>query len=79
MAREHGLGAGALFGDCRVLRITGEQGELRGVLDRGELELLRPGSLEGHLLGFAAERARGEGRVVDFAAYRREIAAAGNA
>jgi predicted dehydrogenase len=110
--------------ESRVLRITGEQGELRGVLERGELDLSRPGSLEsererlassplghfggdaglvahfvdavrrnasqearasgrealeGHLLGFAAERAREQGRVVDFAAYRREIAAAGNA
>ena len=36
-------------------------------------------ALEGHLLGFAAERAREQGRVVDFAAYRREIAAAANA
>jgi hypothetical protein len=110
--------------ESRVLRITGEQGELRGVLERGELEILRQGSfasereqlggsplghfggdvglvahfveavrrgaleapraagreaLEGHLLGFAAERAREEGRVVEFDAYRREIAAEGNA
>jgi predicted dehydrogenase len=126
---EDGLTAG--FGvhghavhESRVLRITGERGELRGVLERGELELLTQGSLagereripgsplghfggdaglvahfadvvrrdapgevcasgrealEGHLLGFAAERAREQGRVVDFAEYRREIAAAARA
>jgi predicted dehydrogenase len=107
--------------ESRVLRITGEEGELRGVLERGELELLRPGrlaaeheripgsplghfggdhglvahfvdvvrrdaprevrasgreALEGHLLGFAAERARERACVIDCAAYRREIAAA---
>jgi predicted dehydrogenase len=106
--------------ESRVLRITGELGELRGVLERGEIEISRPGSLEcarerfpgsplghfggdaglvahfvdgvrrgaeremraslrealeGHLLGFAAERARTQGSVVDFAGYRREIAA----
>ena len=33
-------------------------------------------ALEGHLLGFAAERAREQGRVVELAAYRREISAA---
>jgi predicted dehydrogenase len=110
--------------ESRVLRITGEQGELRGVLERGELELLRHGSftaeretlagsplghfggdaglvahfvegvrrealpemraagreaLEGHLLGFAAERARERGCVVDFAGYRREVEAAARA
>jgi hypothetical protein len=107
--------------ESRVLRITGEQGELRGVLERGELELSRPGSLEsereriagsplghfggdvglvahfvdavrrnasqearasgrealeGHLLGFAAERAREQGCVIELAGYRREISAA---
>jgi predicted dehydrogenase len=106
--------------ESRVLRISGDQGELCGVLERGELELFRPGSFEsereqiagsplghfggdvglvahfadavgrnavdevlvsgrealaGHLLGFAAERAREQGCVVDFAGYRREIAA----
>jgi predicted dehydrogenase len=110
--------------ESRVLRITGEQGELRGVLERGEIELFRPGSfesereqiagsplghfggdaglvghfvdvvrrgalqevsasgreaLEGHLLGFAAERAREQGGVVELDAYRREIAAAASA
>jgi len=105
--------------ESRVLRITGERGELRGVLERGELELSHPGAfesarerisgsplghfggdvgliahfvdvvrrnaeqemrvcgreaLEGHLLGFAAERAREQACVVEFAAYRREIA-----
>ncbi len=110
--------------ESRVLRITGEQGELRGVLERGELELFRHGSLastreqiagsplghfggdvglvahfvdvvkrgapqalraagrealEGHLLGFAAERAREQGRVIDLEPYRREIAAAASA
>ena len=110
--------------ESRVLRITGEQGELRGVLERGELELFRRGSLEsereqlpgsplghfggdaglishftevvgrdavqemlasgrealeGHLLGFAAERAREQGRVIELAGYRREIAAAASA
>jgi hypothetical protein len=110
--------------ESRVLRITGERGELRGVLERGELELFRHGSLastreqiagsplghfggdvglvahfvdvvkrgapqalraagrealEGHLLGFAAERAREQGRVVALEPYRREIAAAASA
>lgn len=110
--------------ESRVLRLTGEEGELRGVLERGEIELSRKGSLasereqiagsalghfggdsglvahfadvvrrgaleealtparealEGHLLGFAAERAREQARVVDFADYRREIAAAASA
>ena len=110
--------------ESRVLRITGEQGELRGVLERGDLELFRHGSfegereriagsplghfggdvglvahfvdvvrrnaseevrasgreaLEGHLLGFAAERAREQGCVVELAGYRREIAAAASA
>jgi predicted dehydrogenase len=110
--------------ESRVLRISGEEGELRGVLERGELELLRLGALageremvagsplghfggdvglvahftdvvrrdapqdvrasgrealEGHLLGFAAERARERGTVVDFAAYRREIGALADA
>jgi predicted dehydrogenase len=107
--------------ESRVLRLTGEEGELRGVLERGEIEVTRKGSLaaereqldgsalghfggdaglvahfaglvrrgaveealaparealEGHLLGFAAERAREQACVVDFAGYRREIAAA---
>jgi len=107
--------------ESRVLRITGEQGELRGVLERGEIELFRHGSLEseheripgsplghfggdallvahftdvvrrnalqevsasgrealeGHLLGFAAERAREQCRVIELAGYRREISAA---
>jgi predicted dehydrogenase len=106
--------------ESRVLRLTGEEGELRGVLERGEIELTRKGSLaaereqldgsalghfggdvglvahfadlvrrgaleeaqaparealEGHLLGFAAERAREQARVIDFADYRREMAA----
>jgi predicted dehydrogenase len=110
--------------ESRVLRLTGEEGELRGVLERGEIEVSRKGSLagereqvegsalghfggdlglvahfaelvrrgaleqalaparealEGHLLGFAAERAREQARVVDFADYRREIAAAAGA
>ena len=110
--------------ESRVLRITGDQGELRGVLERGELELSRQGSfetereqisgsplghfggdaglvahfvdvvrrdasqevrvsgreaLEGHLLGFAAERAREQGRVVECDGFRREIAAAAGA
>jgi predicted dehydrogenase len=110
--------------ESRVLRITGEQGELRGVLERGEIEIFGqgrfepererlPGSplghfggdaglvahfagavrsgareemraagreaLEGHLLGFAAERARAQGRVVEFDGFRREIAAEANA
>ena len=110
--------------ESRVLRITGEAGELRGVLERGEIEIFRHGSfqsqreqlagsplghfggdiglvahfvdvvrrgalqevsasgreaLEGHLLGFAAERAREQGRVVEFGDYRREIASAASA
>jgi predicted dehydrogenase len=107
--------------ESRVLRVTGEQGELRGVLERGEIEIFRHGSfqsqreqlagsplghfggdsglvahfvdlvrrgalpeasasgreaLEGHLLGFAAERSREQGRVVELSEFRREIAAA---
>jgi len=110
--------------ESRVLRVTGEQGELRGVLERGEIEIFRQGSfqsereqlggsplghfggdvglvahfvdvvrrgaldevsasgreaLEGHLLGFAAERAREQGCVVGFGDFRREIAAAASA
>ena len=110
--------------ESRVLRVAGEQGELRGVLERGEARALPQGlaggereqisgsavghfggddglvahfadvvrrsavqevlasgreALEGHLLGFAAERAREQGRVIELAGYRREIAAAANA
>jgi hypothetical protein len=103
--------------ESRVLRLTGTEGELRGVLEEGWLELSRPGrleterfelpsgagghyggdtglvahfadvvardapaellasgrsALESHLLGFAAERARETGTVVDMDAFRRE-------
>lgn len=102
----------------RTLRLTGTEGELRGRLETGELELTRHGSfaverfalggspighfggdagliahfagvvargardallasgavaLESHLLGFAAERARETGRVVELAALRAEV------
>jgi predicted dehydrogenase len=104
--------------ESRTLRITGSEGELRGRLERGEIELSRHGaferetlrvegsplghfggdeglvagfaaavasgepeavrasgrtSLESHLLGFAAERARLEGRVVEMADFRAEV------
>lgn len=107
--------------ESRTLRISGTEGELRGVLHDGVLEITRHGalskdterfegnaighfggdfalvdhfaecvaqgegtavrtsgrvSLESHLLGFAAERAREEGRVVDVERYRAEIARA---
>jgi hypothetical protein len=106
----------------RTLRITGSLGELRGVLQTGEIEVSRHGTLgserrviEGsqvghfggddglvahfvdvvareahddaltsgrtalasHLLGFAAERARERGAVVDLAAFAAEVGAAG--
>ena len=99
----------------RTIRITGTEGELRGVFQDGVIELSRHGaldkerlstggsifghyggddgllrhfvdvitrgamgevrasgrvSLEGHLLGFAAEEARSAGRVVEMAAFR---------
>jgi predicted dehydrogenase len=107
--------------ESRALRLTGSEGELRGVLDEGWLELSRPGvfererfelaaspighyggdqglldhftalvardapaevlasgrsALEGHLLGFAAERAREQGAVVDVARFRAGLGAA---
>ncbi len=103
----------------RTIRITGSQGELRGVFQDGVIEVSKHGSfeverfevsataldhyggdpglldhftdvlareaytesrtsgrisLESHLLGFAAERAREEVRVVDMSAFRDEIA-----
>lgn len=103
--------------ESRTLRISGSEGELRGRLETGELELTRHGSLaverfalggsplghfggdagliehfvgvvargardallasgavalESHLLGFAAERARESGGVVELAALRTE-------
>lgn len=105
--------------ECRTLRITGSEGELRGSLERGEIEISRHGSfeverlrleqsplghfggdlglvdhvidslrggvadagrasgrtaLESHLLGFAAERAREGGCVIDVEAFRHEVA-----
>ncbi len=102
----------------RTLRITGSLGELRGVLQTGEIEITRHGALEveriaiegseighfggdeglvshfvevvsrealddaltsgrtalaSHLLGFAAERAREKGSVVELAEFRREV------
>jgi predicted dehydrogenase len=103
----------------RTIRLSGTRGELRGVLQTGEIELTRHGvlgrevervsgsalghyggdeglldhfvrvardggrpdalrtsgriSLESHLLGFAAETARREGRVVDMAAFRERV------
>jgi predicted dehydrogenase len=105
--------------ECRTLRISGSEGELRGNLESGEIEITRHGAfeverlrleqsplghfggdlglvnhvidalsgaardegrasgrtaLEGHLLGFAAERAREQGRVIDLRGFRREIA-----
>jgi len=45
-------------------------------VERGAAEEVRAAgrvALESHLLGFAAERARHEGRVVDMSAYREEI------
>jgi len=103
----------------RTLRVTGTHGELRGILDGGQIEVTRPGrleverhavpapgaighfggdeglmehfaslladgrregarasgrsALEGHLLGFAAERARETGTVVDVDAFRAEV------
>jgi predicted dehydrogenase len=107
--------------ESRTLRITGSEGELRGDLAGGEIEITRHGSfevertrleesplghfggdaglvthvtdalrgrgggdgrasgrtaLESHLLGFAAERAREQGRVVDLLAFREEVVAA---
>ncbi len=49
-------------------------------VERGETEssfVSGRTALEGHLLGFAAERARAEGRVVELRAFRREIAGEG--
>lgn len=110
---------GCASDERRSVRLSGTQGELRGVLQTGLIEVSRHGSaeletirvtespfghssgdralldhfcdviardvpdelrasgrvaLESHLLGFAAERARIEGRVVDMAAYRAEAA-----
>ena len=104
----------------RTIRITGTQGELRGVFQDGVIEVTRHGSLEverhmtsgsvfghfggdegllrhftdvaargasdevrasgrvsleSHLLGFAAERARLSGRVVEMPGFRREVGA----
>jgi hypothetical protein len=104
----------------RTLRISGSAGELRGVLQTGEIEITRHGTLdteriqiegseighfggddglvahfvdcvsrealddaltsgrialESHLLGFAAERARETGSVVDLDAYCSELEA----
>lgn len=102
----------------RTIRLSGSRGELRGVLQTGEIEVTRHGSLESeriacggselghyggdaaliahfvdvaargavgevrasgraalasHLLGFAAERARVSGAVIDLAAFRAEV------
>jgi predicted dehydrogenase len=104
--------------ELRTVRVSGSDGELRGVLQRGVIELSRHGStereeiriddspfghsggdqslldhfcevvaadapdrvrasgrvaLESHLLGFAAERARLEGRVIEMQPYRNEV------
>jgi predicted dehydrogenase len=104
----------------RTIRVTGTEGELRGLLDGGVIEVSRPGrleaerhqvgqsvlghyggdeglldhftrviasgsrtdvrasgrsALESHLVGFAAERARETGTVVDVAAFRAEVEA----
>jgi hypothetical protein len=59
----------------------GDEGLLRHFLEAmqggGKEELLASGraSLESHLVGFAAERARVEGRVVEMADYRAEVQA----
>jgi predicted dehydrogenase len=108
----------------RTIRVTGTEGELRGLLDGGVIEVSRPGrleaerhqvgqsvlghyggdeglldhftrvvasgsrtdvrasgrsALESHLVGFAAERARETGTVVDVAAFRAEVEAGGPA
>jgi predicted dehydrogenase len=104
--------------EVRTVRVSGSEGELRGVLQAGTIELSRHGStehetirieaspfghsggdqglldhfcdvvardapelvrtsgrsaLESHLMGFAAERARLERRVVEMADYRAEV------
>lgn len=109
----HGLAAQ----EQRTIRVTGERGELRGLLDGGVIEVSRPGvvgverhevggrvighfggdeglmahfsalvaggrrdavrasgrsALASHLVGFAAERAREQGAVVDVEAFRAE-------
>ena len=53
----------------------GDEGVIRAFLDgvaRGTNDTLTSGweSLESHLMAFAAEQARVEGRVVEMAAYR---------
>lgn len=120
---ENGLTAtlgvhGTASEELRTVRISGSEGELRGVLQHGLIELSRHGSrareeirieasafghsggdeglldhfceavardapdhvlasgqsaLESHFMGFAAERARLEQRVIDMPAYRAEI------
>jgi predicted dehydrogenase len=112
---------GCASDERRTIRISGSEGELRGVLQTGVIEVSRHGdsqletiqipasaaghsggdrglldhfcdvaarnaqrevrasgrvALESHLLGFAAERARVEHRVVDMPAYRAEVARA---
>ncbi len=106
--------------EVRTLRVTGTEGELRGSLESGELEISRHGAFElerrrfdhtplghyggdrgllehvveavllgradarasgrtalaGHLLGFAAERARRRASVVDVTAFAQEVARA---
>ncbi len=104
--------------ELRTVRVSGSEGELRGVLQRGVIEISRHGSagteaiaieaspfghsggdarlldhfcevvaqdapervrasgrvaLESHLLGFAAERSRLEGGMIDMRAYREEV------
>ena len=78
-------------GESRVetIRVDGSIGHASGdrnmlhhfcdAVERGAREDVRASgrvALESHLLGFAAERARIEGRVVDMAAYRDEVARA---
>ncbi|MFI5316488.1 MAG: Gfo/Idh/MocA family protein [Myxococcota bacterium] len=111
---------GCASDERRTVRISGSEGELRGVMQTGLIEVSRHGdprletiqipaslghapgdrglldhfcdivarnapgevrasgrvALESHLLGFAAERARLESRVVDMSAYRAEVARA---
>jgi len=121
---ENGIAAtlgvhGSASEERRTVRISGSEGELRGVLHTGEIEVSRHGSLEreqirieaspfghsggdqglldhfcdvvardapdevrasgrvaleSHLMGFAAEQSRLEGRTLDMASYRSELA-----
>jgi predicted dehydrogenase len=128
VAFESGLAAtlgvhGCASEERRTIRVSGQLGELRGIMQTGLIEVSRHGApqietiristsvghgrgdrglvdhfcdvvargaseevrasgrvaLESHLLGFAAERARSEGRVVEMGPYRAEVARAASA